>query len=121
MSTVNVRDSGTYLLVKAAILKAYKLIPEAYRQWFRSLQEEKQTYTECTLVTHFNRWCSASQVETLEDVQDLILLEQFKNTLPNRIVTYINEQKVTKISAAALLADDFVLTHKGFLVKIMVV
>lgn len=46
------------------------------------------------------------------------MLKRFKNTLPDRIVTYINEEKVTKISAAAQLADEFVLF---FLVRIVVV
>lgn len=71
--------------------------------------------------TYFNRWCTASQVETLEDLQDLILLEQFKNTLPDRVATYINEQKVSKLSEAAKLAEEFVLTHKGFLLTTAVV
>lgn len=36
----------------------------------------------------------------------------FKRCLPDRIVVYLNEQKVNKLSAAALLADEYVLTHK---------
>lgn len=40
------------------------------------------------------------------------MVEQFKNTLPNSIVTYINEQKVNKISESGQLADEFVLMHK---------
>lgn len=50
----------------------------------------------------------------MEDLQELILLEQFKNNLSDRVVTYINEQKATTISDAAKLADEFVLTHKCF-------
>lgn len=65
-SALSVKDSGSYPLVKAAILKAKELVPEAYRQRFRSLKKDKQTHTEFArdLVTHFNRWCAASQVET---------------------------------------------------------
>lgn len=115
-SALSVADSGSYLLVKAAVLKAYELVPEAYRQRFRSGRKEKQTHTEFAhdLAVHFQRWCASSQVKTFEDLQELILLEQFKNTLPDRVVTYLNEQKVTKVSEAAQLADEFVLTHKGF-------
>lgn len=47
-SALSVNDSGSYQLVKAAVLRAYELVPEAYRQWFRSLRKEKQTYTEFT-------------------------------------------------------------------------
>lgn len=45
-SALSVNDSGSYQLVKAAILRAYELVPEAYHQRFRSLRKEKQTHTE---------------------------------------------------------------------------
>lgn len=91
-------------------------LPEAYCQRFRLARKEKQSYTEFArdLAVHFQRWCVSSQVKTFKDLQELILLEQFKNTLSDRGVTYLNEQKVTKVSEAAQLADEFVLTHKGF-------
>ncbi|CAN9508185.1 unnamed protein product [Ophioblennius macclurei] len=102
-SALSATDSGSYQLVKAAVLKAFELVPEAYRQRFRTLRKGRQSHTEFArdLATHFNRWCVASEVETLQDLQELILLEQFKNTLPDRVVTYLNEQKV-KPSGAAL-------------------
>ena len=50
----------------------------------------------------------------MEDLQELILLEQFKNTLPDRVVTYIQEKQVSRVTDAARLADEFVLTHKVF-------
>lgn len=37
-SALSVGDNGSYHLVKAAVLKAYELVPEAYRQRFRSLR-----------------------------------------------------------------------------------
>ncbi|XP_030271930.1 uncharacterized protein LOC115581177 isoform X1 [Sparus aurata] len=115
-SALSVTDSVKYELVKTAVLRAYELVPEAYRQRFRQFRRGRQTHSEFSrdLVNHFNRWCAASQVETLVDLQELILLEQFKNTLSDRVVTYLNEQKVTTISDAAKLADEFVLTHKCF-------
>ena len=40
-------DSSDYDVVKAAILKAYELVPEAYRQKFRNYKkDDKQTYVE---------------------------------------------------------------------------
>jgi len=46
-------------------------------------------------------------------MRGLILLEEFKAyCLPDSIAMYINEQKVTKCSEAAVLADEFLLTHK---------
>ncbi|KAF7645088.1 hypothetical protein LDENG_00210370, partial [Lucifuga dentata] len=42
------------------------------------------------LVAQFNRWCSASQVTTFEGLSDLVILEQFKSSLPESVVTCSN-------------------------------
>ena len=39
------------------------------------------------------------------------MLEEF-NSLPDRLVTYVNEQNVASLAQAAVLADEYVLTHK---------
>lgn len=45
--SLDTRDSENYDCVKLAILKAYELVPEAYRQRFRGWQKsEKQTHVE---------------------------------------------------------------------------
>lgn len=41
------------------------------------------------------------------------MLEEFKNCLPDRIVANLNERKVSSMSEAAVLADEFLLTHKN--------
>lgn len=41
-----------------------------------------------------------------------MLLQDFKNCLPENVVVHLNEQKVTSLSNAAVLADEFVLTHR---------
>ena len=96
-------------------MKAYELVPEAYRQRFRSWRKTgKQTHVEFArdLVTHFNRWCSSSGVKTFDELCDLVALEQFKQSVPDYIAIYINEHKVTCPNEAAVLADEYVLTHK---------
>lgn len=40
-------ESSVYATVKAAVLRAYELVPEAYRQRFRSWEKSrKQTHVE---------------------------------------------------------------------------
>lgn len=46
-------------------------------------------------------------------MRELILIEDFKKCLPGRIVVYLNEQKVSTLSEAAVVADEYVLTHKA--------
>lgn len=55
----------------------------------------------------------ARPVDTLDKLPELMLLEEFKKRLPEKIVIYLNEQKVTSLKAAAVLADEFALTHKS--------
>lgn len=110
-----VPDRKKYVKVKEAVLKIYELVPEAYRLRFRSWRKgEKQTYTEVAreLYSHFNRWCSAVGVTTFEELSNLIVLEQFRNILPERVATHIFEQKMKTAAEAAVVADDFALTHK---------
>ena len=115
-SALSVHDSASYDKVKTAVLQIYELVPEAYRQRFRTLKrDDNQTHVEFArqLSLQFNRWCSASAVVTFQGLCDLIMLEQFKDTIPDRIATYINEQKVKNVAEAAVLADEYVLTHKS--------
>ena len=63
------------------------------------------------ITTHFNRWCSSLEVHSFEALCDLIALEQFKNSVPSRIATYINEHKVKTALEAAKLADEYALVH----------
>lgn len=96
-----------------AVLKAYELVPEAYRWRFRSWRKrEKQTHVEVAreLTSHFNRWCVSIGLNTFEKLCNLMVLEQLKNIVPDQIATYINEQKVTSAAETAVLVDD--LTHR---------
>lgn len=114
-ASLTVADSKEYRNVKSAVLQAYELVPEAYRQRFRNLRKrEDQTHAEFVrdLVVQFNRWCFSSGVKSFEELCELITLEQFKNCVPDYIATYINERKVTTPQSAAVLADEYTLTHK---------
>lgn len=66
-STLPPADSEDYLKVKLAVLKAYELVPEAYRQKFRGARrQDKETYVEFAreLSTFFARWRLASEVQS---------------------------------------------------------
>lgn len=50
-------------------------------------------------------------------MRELILLEEFKNCIPERTVVYLNEQKATTLQQAVSLADEFALTHRTVFTK----
>lgn len=116
-SSMSVEDCKSYEKVKTTVLKAYELVAEAYRQKFRGWRKiGEQTHVEFArdLGLHFNRWCRAANVETFSTLCDLIVLEQFKQAVPDNIATYITERNVITPNEAAVIADEYVLTHKRF-------
>uniref|UniRef100_A0A1A8MJP6 CCHC-type domain-containing protein n=1 Tax=Nothobranchius pienaari TaxID=704102 RepID=A0A1A8MJP6_9TELE len=116
MASLSIHDSMDYEKVKSAVLNSYELVPEAYRQKFRALKYKApgQTYVEFARekVCLFDKWLSASKADTAEELKELILMEELKRCLPERMVLYLNEQKATRLTDAALLADEFALTHR---------
>ncbi len=116
-SALPIEGSLDYDTVKSTVLRAYELVPEAYRQKFRGhVKTVKQTYVEFVREKRvlFEKWCLSSRITSLEEIQKLILLEEFKNCVPANIVVYLNEQKVTSLANAAVLADKFVDTRMSF-------
>ncbi|XP_056458875.1 uncharacterized protein LOC130392418 [Gadus chalcogrammus] len=111
-------DLKSYKTVEEAVLKAYKLVPEAYRQRFWNHEKsEKQTYTEAAREQSslFHRWLAAEAVDDFDLLCNLMIVEQFKNILPERVATYVNEHRVKTVSEASSLAVGYVLTHKSYL------
>ena len=116
-SAMSIEHSSQYNVVKKAILKAYELVQEANRQNFRSYKKaDKQTYTEFAREKEalLDRWCSSKEVaKDFEKLRQLILIEEFKACVPPGIKTYIDEQKASTLHQAAVLADDYSLTHRN--------
>ena len=114
-SALSDAESKSYGSVKAAVLRAYELVPEAYRQRFRTWKKgENQSHLEFArdLNSHFTRWYSASEVNDFEGLCELMVLEQFKNSIPVQVATYVSEQKAKNAGEAPALADEYVLTHR---------
>lgn len=119
-ASLSIEESLIYDNVKSAVLRVYELVPEAYRQRFRNLK--KTTSQTCVDFSReegilFDRWCSACKVDDFASLRELVLIEQFKACMPERTVVYLNEQKVSTLQQAAVLADEFALTHKHTFVK----
>ncbi|XP_029975991.1 uncharacterized protein LOC115409133 [Salarias fasciatus] len=115
VSALSLEDSLKYDKVKATVLRAYELVPEAYRQGFRQHKKAtNQTFVEFAREKEqlYDRWLQASKVTDFASLRELNLLEEFKSCVPEKFVVYCNEQKVTTLSQAAVLADEFALTHK---------
>ena len=113
---LTVEQSSSYDTVKELILKAYELVPEAYRQKFRNCKKEnEQTHVEFARTKEqlFDRWCSSKKIGSdHEKLRQLMLVEEFKRCINSDIKSFLDEKQVETLEAAARLADDFALTHK---------
>ena len=110
-------QSSDYDTVKNLILKAYELVPEAYRQKFRNCRKEHdQTHVEFARTKEqlFDRWCSSKDVKSDHaKLRQLMLVEEFKRCIHSDVKSFLDEREVEYLDVAARLADDYALTHKG--------
>ena len=113
---LSLEQSSDYDKVKELILKAYELVPEAYRQKFRDCRKEpNQTHVEFARTKEqlFDRWCSSKKVGSdHEKLRQLMLVEEFKWCINSDVRAFLNEKEVENLDVAARLADDYSLTHK---------
>ena len=115
-ATLSDEDSKDYSKVKAAILRAYELVPGAYRQKFRSWQKRaSQTFVEYAKQkeVRFDEWLKSQEINDFSSLRELMLLEDFKNNLPREIRTHMEEFDILTLEEASKAADKYVLAHKG--------
>ena len=124
-TSLSLEQSVKYDVVKEAILKAYELVPEAYRQKFRSYRKfESQTHVEFARekTELFDRWLASKNVnKSFDKLRELILLEEFKQGIHVDIRTHIDHKGAESLSEAATMADNYALTSKQNFVKKSVV
>ncbi|MDJ0933722.1 RNase H-like domain-containing protein [Breoghania sp.] len=113
-SQIPVAESYEHL--KQTVLAAYELVPEAYRQKFRTWRKKPgQTYAGFSREKEqwFDRWYRALQQDkTFEMLRETILLEEFKSHVPVEVRIHLDEQKVTKLRDAGVMADSYELAHR---------
>ena len=95
---LSLEQSSDYDKVKELILKAYELVPEAYRQKFRDCRKEpNQTHVEFARTKEqlFDRWCSSKKVGSdHEKLRQLMLVEEFKWCINSDVRAFLNEKKL---------------------------
>ena len=109
-------EANDYHVVKEAVLRAYELIPEAYRQRFRSYRRQSgQTFVELQREKEilFDRWFRSLKIDlSYENLREVVLMEEFKKSAPPEIRTYLEDHKIQEVRSAAVTSDSYELTHK---------
>ena len=114
-ATLPTENCADYELVKAAILKSSELVPEAYRQTFRTQRKkENQSYVEFLRDKEnaLEKWCDSKKIGDVEKLRQLILAEEFLNCVPEEIRVQLSERKDDLSYEMAALADEYTLTHR---------
>ncbi|XP_066948420.1 uncharacterized protein [Macrobrachium rosenbergii] len=107
--------SFDYDSVKAIVLKAYDLVPEAYRQKFRNLKKTSEiTFVEFARrkEQYFDDWLKSKEVYEMDRLRELILVEEFKDCVSRELKTHLEELKLDSLQEVAIASDEYVLTHK---------
>ena len=88
--------SSDYDSVKEIVLKAYKLVPEAYRQKFRNLKKfPNQTFVEFARMKEqfFNKWLRSKEIDDFSSLKELILMEKFEGCINRELKLHLEELK----------------------------
>ncbi|XP_066983770.1 uncharacterized protein [Macrobrachium rosenbergii] len=107
--------SSDYDTVKAVILKAYDLVPEAYRQKFRNFRKTQDiTFVEFGRKKEqfFDDWLKSKETTDYEKLRELILVEEFKNSVSHELKTHLEEIKIDSLQEVAIASDEYSLTHR---------
>ncbi|XP_006811999.1 uncharacterized protein LOC102803869, partial [Saccoglossus kowalevskii] len=116
-STLSLEDASHYDKVKRAVLAAYHLTGEGFRQKFRNIrpiQNETGTKFVTRLDNYLQRWLKIEQVNDFKQLQDIILREQFVQCCTKDHATFLKERKPTSIKEMAKYADRYVEAHGGW-------
>ena len=105
----------SYDVIKQAVLDAYAVTSEGYRQRFRNyVKPFGKTWTEFAAekLRLFRKWLESENVLNFDDLVNLIVSEEFKRRLPQNIMMYIADKEEKNLKKSAVLADNYSLIHK---------
>ena len=96
--SLTVEQSSNYDTVKEIILKAHKLVPEAYRQTNLGIKKKNdQTHVDFARTKEqlFDRGCSLKKIGSdFEKLGQLVLVEEFKRCINSDIKSFLDEKQV---------------------------
>jgi hypothetical protein len=97
---LSVEDANSFDAVKAAILKRYDINEESHRRKFHSdRKREGESHREymTRLRDRFLRWVKSQSLS----VEDLVILEQFYQSLPHELGVWLHDRKPESLDQAA--------------------
>ena len=106
--------AADYAEVKTAILRRYDISEETYRQRFRvAAKKEGEAYRELATRVEdlLERWTKSCK--SVKELREVIVVEQFLNSLPIEIRVWVREWEPKTCAAAGELADTYIQARKS--------
>ncbi|XP_045608548.2 trichohyalin-like [Procambarus clarkii] len=105
---LDLEECAVYDMIKKAVLQSYRLTPKVYRKCFRECTRASgRSYAETArdMERRFLRWLKAEEVETMEELKQLMVMERFMSMLHPELRVRIKEAGIRELKAAADRAD----------------
>ena len=102
-TSLRTEDAADYDLVKQAIFQRYEVNEETHRRRFRLDRKKDGEFYLGRLRDYFDGWIKDAKVP----IEELMLLEQFLQCVPEDLAVWIKEKKPESLKQAAQLADDY--------------
>ena len=108
-------QANNYDALKKAVLKRYQLTEEGLRTKFRESKPERgETVFQfiARLNRYFNRWTEMAEInQTYDDLQDLMVREQFIQTCSTDLALFLKERKARSRDELTQLAEQYIEAH----------
>ena len=109
-------EATDYDRVKEVLQKRYNLIEDGYRQRFRTCspeEGEKPSMFIVRLKAYLERWMKLAEApQTYEALRDLFVKEQFLDSSPADLSTYLRERRLADLEEVARSAELFLTARK---------
>nr|XP_045607002.1 uncharacterized protein LOC123763728 [Procambarus clarkii] len=105
---LDLEECAVYDMIKKAVLQSYRLTLEVYMKRFcECTRASGRSYAETArdMEHKFLRWLKAEEVETMEELKQLMVMERFMSMLQPEIRIRIKEAGIRELKAAADRAD----------------
>ena len=116
-ASLSIEESQDYDRVKQSVLGAYQLTADGFRKKFRETkptQDDTGTKFVSKLSNYMKRWLELERVDTFEELQDLILREQFTDMCTRHHATFLKERNPVHIKEMGRYADQYIEAHGGW-------
>ncbi|XP_076438245.1 uncharacterized protein LOC143277345 [Babylonia areolata] len=106
-------DAGDYNKLKEQLLARYQLNAETYRRRFRNCKrKDNEIFVQFSarLQDNLKQWHEQSKIP---DLKQLILLEQFLQSLQADMAAYVMEKQPQSLEEAVTSAEVYFMAHRG--------